>query len=194
MSPPNITIDTCASNLPSCRAVIDRLRISFCNSLSLHAPVNARYSILIDSGFNGSTGDSGPRVRSNLDDRKGKKGALIPVPSARGTALYTLPLGPLIYYRPGRDIFDVSVGKIKAILLAGTAGGPRDREPKAAFAHGNRRCRDTNMRALIESRSTHKRCFTSCACRVGQGERERKKVSVHADVILAAACHVNINI
>ena len=55
----------------------------------------------------------------------------------------------LIYYRPFRDIFDAGVGKIKAVLLHEyIAWWSVDLFITSA---GNRRCRDTNMRALIET-------------------------------------------
>jgi len=46
----------------------------------------------------------------------------------------------------------VSVGKIKAIFLL-VSPVVQDREPKTDLALGNRRCLDTNMRALIENGS-----------------------------------------
>jgi len=61
-------------------------------------------------------------------------------------------LRSLIYYHRSRDIFDVSVGKIKAIFLP-VSPVVQDREPKTDLALGNRRCLDTNMRALIENGS-----------------------------------------
>lgn len=101
-----------------------------------------------------------------------KKEALIP--STRGP-LYTLLLGPLIYYRRGRDIFDVSVGKIKAILLL-VPLVVRDRGPKAGLAHGNRRCLDTNMRALIESGFTN---GAPQGARLRSVEEKKKSIDSH---------------
>lgn len=108
-------------------------------------------------------------TRSNLDDRKKK--TLI---SSTGP-LYTLLLRPLIYYRRNCNIFDVSVGKIKAILLL-VPPVVQDREPKAGLSHGNRRCLDTNMCVLIESGSTRNRSQVSW-----------EKVSIHADLVFPAS-------
>lgn len=67
-------------------------------------------------------------------------------------------LGSLIYYRLARDVFDTSVGKIKAILLRVSPVVQVRKQPTT----GNRRCLDTNMRALIEGSSTSVITGTFC--------------------------------